>query len=224
MPSSSSPIILLQVLPHSTLLFHPLDQPGMERSRDIYPAIAQEVHRGDHLGDHSDILAGIERDDYPGHCDIQNRRFLPGQTGAVAVLRGFPILQLYHDFDALLLPNGPHPEERRDVDETDPTNLHVMGGELVAPADEHVIAPAGNLHHVISHEPMAAFYQIEDAFALADSGAPHKQQAHAIHIGKGTVECGSRGERLFHDGLDAAVELRSLEPAPENRDSVHPSE
>ena len=57
-------------------------------------------------------------------------------TGASLI----PLLELHDDLDALLLAHGAHAEDRRDVDETDAANLHVMTLQLVAAADQHVAA------------------------------------------------------------------------------------
>ena len=53
-----------------------------------------------------------------------------------------PVLELHDHLDALLLPNGANPEDRRNVDEPDAANFHVMLLQLVtAPHDEVAAAP-----------------------------------------------------------------------------------
>ena len=92
-----------------------------------------------------------------------------GQAGTIGVLGGFPVLQLHHHLDTLLLPDGPDPKQGRNIDQPDPTNLHMMGRQLVSPPDQDVVAPAGHLHHVIRYQPVTSLDQIEHALAFADS-------------------------------------------------------
>src|SRR3954462_3754026 len=54
-PSSSSLIVLLEVLPDSALLLHSLDQAGVEGRGDVHPGIAQQLHHGHDLGDDCDV-------------------------------------------------------------------------------------------------------------------------------------------------------------------------
>src|SRR6185503_7558445 len=160
-PSSSSLIVLLEVLPDSTLLLHSLDQAGIESRGDIHSRVAQQVHHGHDLGDDRDVLSGIERDHNPGNRHIQNGGLLPRQTAAVAILGGLPILQLHHHLDPLLLAHRAHAEQRRNVDQANAPNFHMMRRQLVPPADQHVVPPASHLHYVVGDEAVAPLHQIQ---------------------------------------------------------------
>src|SRR5215203_3605493 len=76
-PRSSSLIVLLEVLLDPTLFLHALDEASIECRGHIHSGIAQEVHHRDHLRNHRDILAGVERDHDPWHRHLQNGGLLP---------------------------------------------------------------------------------------------------------------------------------------------------
>ena len=170
------------------------------------------------------FLPGFSGTTTRGTAHFENGGLLPGQAGPVAVLGGFPVLQLDHDLDALLLPHRAHPEQRRNVDQADAADFHVVRGELMAPTDEHVMPAAGHLHDVVGDQSVPSLDQVEHTLALADSGAAHEEQAHAVHVGQGAVQGGAGGERLLDDRLDPAVELGGLEPAAKHRDALRPGE
>src|SRR5690606_35265122 len=104
-------------------------------------------HR-DHLANDGDVLAGVQRDDDLGHLDPEDLHLFGNEPGAVVVRAVVPILELDHDLDALLLPDRPDPEEGRDVNDPDPTDLHVVPLELVAPPDEDVVAAARDVDDI----------------------------------------------------------------------------
>jgi hypothetical protein len=72
--------------------------------------------------------------------DVEDRRRLLIEPGAVGHGVLPPLLELDNDLDALLLPDGADPEDRGDVDEPDAADLHIVPLELVAAADQHVRA------------------------------------------------------------------------------------
>src|SRR4051812_44972302 len=96
----------------------------------------------------------------------------------------------------------------------------MVGGKLVSPTDEDVVAAAGHLHHVVGNQAVAPFDEIEDAFTLSDSRAAHEEQAYSINIGQRAMQCGAGCKGFLDDGLDPAIELRCLQLAAENRDSL----
>src|SRR5512137_1291615 len=122
----SSFIVVLQVLPHPAPLLHAPDQPLVERGGDVDAGIAEEMHHRDDLGDHRDVLARVEGHHDLRHRDVQNHGLLPGEAGPVGILGRFPVLQLHHHLDPLLLADRPDPEQRRDVDQADAADLHVV--------------------------------------------------------------------------------------------------
>jgi hypothetical protein len=97
------------------------------------------IHR-DHFGDHRDVLSRIEK-----HFDLrqfnpENRRRLRVEAGPVHDRILVPLLEVDHDFHALLLPNGPDAEDRGDVDQPHTADLHEMPLQLVPASDQHVVA------------------------------------------------------------------------------------
>ena len=67
---------------------------------------------------------------------------------------------------------------------------------------------------------MPALDQVEHALALADAGSPDEEEADAVHVGEGAVQRGAGRERLLDQRLDAAVELRRLEPRAQDRHAL----
>ena len=174
------------------------------------------VHRDD-LGDHRDVLAGIERDGDARDLDAEDRRRLGLEAGPLDRHPFLPLLQHDHDLDALLLAHGADAEERLHVDQADPADFHVMAREFVAAADQDVGSPPRHLHHVVRHEPVPPLHEVEHAFALADARAPDEEEADAIDVGQRSVQCGPRREGFLHQRLDAAIELGGLEPRAQHR-------
>src|SRR5260370_33860383 len=170
----SSLIVLLEVLPHAALLLERLVQPLVEPLRRIHAAVAQQMVHRHHFTDHGQVLAGIERHRHQRQPHAENLGLLSVQPGAIVLARVVPILELHHDLDAFLLPHRAHAEQRVDVDQPDAADLHVVPGDLDAPADQHVVAAPGDVHHVVGDETVAALDQIEHAFALADPRAPRE--------------------------------------------------
>ena len=54
-----------------------------------------------------------------------------------------PLLELHDDLDALLLAHRANAEDRRDVDQADAANFHVMPLQLVPASDQHVACRDG---------------------------------------------------------------------------------
>ena len=106
------------------------------------------------------------------------------ETAAVAVLGGLPVLQLHHHLDPLLLAHGAYAEQRRNVDQANAPDLHMMRCQLVSPADQHIVASTSHLHHVVGDEAVPPLHQIQHALALADAGAADEEQSHAVHVGQ----------------------------------------
>ena len=163
------------------------------------------------------FLPGLSGTITRGSAHVEDDGLLLREAGAVGVLGGVPRLELHDDLDALLLPHRARAEERRDVDEPDAADFHVMRRELVTAADEDVVAAAGHLHHVVRDEAVASLDQVEHALALPDSRPADEEQPDAVHVRERAVQRGARRERLFDDRLDPPVEFRRLELAAEHR-------
>src|SRR6185503_4965917 len=102
-PRSGSLIVLLEVLLHRAFFAHAADQPFVEVLRRIDAAVAQQVVHRDHLTDHGQVLAGVQRDRDERQLGVEQLGFLQIEPGAVVFACGVPILELHHDLDALLL-------------------------------------------------------------------------------------------------------------------------
>src|SRR5213592_591155 len=125
-PRVGSLIVFLEILQHFAALGHAVEQPLVELPRGVDAAVAQQmVHRHD-LADHRQVLAGVERHRDQGQRHVQEPGRLAVQAGAVVLARRVPVLQLDHNLDPLLLPHGPDPEQRPDVDQADAADLHVV--------------------------------------------------------------------------------------------------
>ena len=121
------------------------------------------------------------------------------------------------DLDALLQPHRANAEDRLHVDEADAANFHVMLLQLVAAADDDVVAAARGDHEIVGDEPMPALHEIQHALGLADAALPHEEKPDAVDVGERAVERG-RGRELFRDrGLHAREEFGGLERAAQNR-------
>ncbi len=64
-------------------------------------------------------------------------------------------------------------------------------------ADQDVLAGAGDLDDVVGHQAVAAFDEVQGAFALADAAAAGEQQPHAVDVDQGAVDLGLGREDLL---------------------------
>src|SRR6266850_1914753 len=148
-PRSGSLIVFLEVLLRRPFFAHAADQPVVERMRRIHAAIAQQVVHGEHFADHRQVLAGVQGHREERQLDVEQLGFLTVESGAVVFASGIPILELHDDLDPLLLAHRPDAEEGVDVDQPHAADLHVVTGDLVAAADQHVVAAPRHVHHVV---------------------------------------------------------------------------
>src|SRR5215831_15642706 len=212
-------IVLLQICRHvqrSTRLAH---QPLVESLRRVDAAVPEEMVHRDDFRDNRDVLARIERHANLGQLDVENRRGFGVQ--ACAIDRGIvmPLLPLDDDLDALLLAHGANAEDRRDVDETDATNFHVMALQLVAFPDEDVAAAPACDHQIVGDEAVAPLDEIEHAFRFADAAAPDEQQSDAEDVRQRSVKIRRRRELILEPELDPGIELVRLEAAGDDGDA-----
>ena len=125
-----------------------------------------QVIERDHLSDHGDVLAGRDRHLDQRDLDSEHIDLVLVEPGALVILLVRPFLQVDHDLDALLQADGPDPEHRLHVDDAEPSDLHVMPEQLVPGADQHVAVAARDRDHVVRHQPVAAFDQVERKIAI----------------------------------------------------------
>src|SRR6188768_4390324 len=112
MPDESL-MVFAEIAADLGLVAYLLNQRLVEPPRWIDAAPLQEMVHGDHLGDHGDVLAGIERDGDArrGHAEDVGRLAVEPRTLDDGVVP--PFLELHHDLDALLLSHGADPEDGR---------------------------------------------------------------------------------------------------------------
>src|SRR6266699_4030763 len=203
-PRSGSLIIFLEVFLQIPLLAHAPDQPVVERMRRIDTAVAQQVVHRDHFADHRQVLPGVQGHRHERQLDVEQVGLLEIEPGAVVLARGVPILELHDDLDALLLAHGANAEQRIDVDQPHPADLHVVARDLVATADEDVHAALRDAHDVVGDEAVPPLHQVEHALALADARPAAEQQPHAEDVGQRAVHRRGGSEGVVEERLQAA--------------------
>src|SRR5215211_7535874 len=174
------------------------------------------MHHGDNLRDNGDVLPRVQWNDNAWNHDLEYRRFLTGETAAIGIACRFPILQLHYHLDPFLLPDRPDSEQRRYIDEAYATDFHVMRRKLMTPADEDIVTSSRHLHHIISHQPVPPLDQIQHTLAFPDPGPPDEEEADTVDVRERAMQRGARRKCLFHNRLDTAIKLSSLELAPED--------
>src|SRR5688500_7930075 len=212
-------IVLHQVLAHVGLATHLRDQSIVEPFRRIDAAVAQQQVERDHLGEHGDVLARVERHADLRDLDLEDRGALEVEPRALDDRLGIPLLELDDDLDPLLLAHRLDAEDPRHVDEPDAADLHVVALQLVAAGDEDVVSAALHDHDVVGDETMAALDEVEHALGLADPALAHEQQPDAEDVGERAVKRRLRRELLLEPGLEPPVELVRLERRAEDGDA-----
>ena len=120
-------IVFFQILPNRA---HGFAELLVELQGRINTDELQEVVHGHDLRDHRDVLPGVQRDRHLGEGHTQDLRVLPFQAGPAIHPGIVPGLELNHDLDSLLLPDGPDSKQRADIDNPDASDFHMMPLEL----------------------------------------------------------------------------------------------
>src|SRR2546423_8676065 len=94
---------------------------------------------GNDLGNDGDVLAGVEEHSDLGKLYLQYRGRLDVEPGSLYDCILVPLLELHDNLDSLLLSDRANTEDSGNVDQTDPTNLHIVPLHLVAAADQHIV-------------------------------------------------------------------------------------
>src|SRR5690349_21090173 len=223
-PRRGSLIVLLEILLQLAAVGKALDQTVVEGACRVHPAIAEQViHRHD-LTDYGEVLARVEghRDERQRH--VEDLRGLPVDAGSVVFARRVPIVELDHDLDAFLLAHRTDAEQGANVDQPDPADLHVMLGQFVPAADQHVVAAARDVHEVVRHQPMATLDEVEHTLALADPRAPEEQQTNAEYVRQRRMHRRGGCERLVEERLQATIELGRFESRANHRHALRARE
>src|SRR2546428_534221 len=87
--------------------------------------------------------------------------------------------------------------------------------------EQALVEPLGRVHAAVAQQVIHR-HHLEHAFALADPGAAHEQEADAEHVGERAVHRGRGREDLIQVRLQPTVELRRLELGADHRDALGP--
>src|SRR4029077_11776744 len=146
-------------------------------------------------------------------------RTLHVQAGSLDHCVLIPLLELDHDLDALLLPNGANPEDRRDINKSHPAYFHVMALQLMAAPDQDIVPTLAGDNEIIRDEAVAALNEIEHAFRFADAARPREKKPDPEHIGQRPVKRYRGSEFHLQHRLDPTVELRRFQLSANERNS-----
>src|SRR3954471_20350743 len=167
-------IVLLQVAAHVGRRAHLLLEALVESRRRIHAAVLEQVIQRDHLGDHRDILARIERNADLRQLDVEDCGRLTIEARAIDDGVLMPVLELHDDLETLLLAHGADAEHAGYVDQPDAAYFHVVPLQLMPLADQHVAAAAFDDHEIVGNQAVSAFDEIEYALGFADAAASYE--------------------------------------------------
>src|SRR3954462_194001 len=220
-PPVSSFMIFLEILLNVARrgCLHAADQAVVECFGGIDAGIAQQVVHGDYLGHYGDVLSGVQKHSDLRQVDIKDSCGFHVDTDALHHCVLIPLLQLNDHFDALLLADSANTEDRLNVDETHPTDFHVVTLHLVTAPDENIVAALAGDYKVVGNQAMSPLDEIENALRLADAALARKEEPDAKNVGKRSVERNRRSEFHLQHRLDAAIELRRLQFGANERNS-----
>src|ERR1700693_1341190 len=128
---------------------HSLDEAVIECFRSVEAGVAEEMIERNDLGNDSDVLPGIQEYRDLRKLHLEHRGRLHIETGSLHDGILVPLFELHDDLDALLLADGANTEDSGNVDQADPTNLHVVSLHLVAAADQHVVSALADDHEIV---------------------------------------------------------------------------
>src|SRR5205085_7634420 len=111
-----------------------------------------------------------------------------------------------------LLAHRSNAENRRNVDQPDAANFHVMALHLVATANQDIVAPLTGDDEIVGDESMAALDEIENALRFPDATLAGEEQSDAENIGERAMQRDRRRELHLEHRLDAPIELRGFQP------------
>src|SRR5690625_1801319 len=167
----------------------------------MYPRITEEVVHREDLGDDGDILARVEWDSDPRDLDAQDIDLVSLYASPVVVVIIVPLLEVDHQLDPLLLAHCSDPEEARDIDDPDPSDLHMVSLQLMTAPDEDIVPPPIDHDEVIGDETVSPLYEVQYALTLPDPTPPGEEESDPVDIGEGAMDRRPRGEVLFEIGL-----------------------
>src|SRR5688500_8774715 len=123
----------------------------------------------DDFGDYGDVLPRVEEHRDLRQLDLENRGRLDVESGALDDCVLIPLLEHDDDLDALLLPNRPDSENRRNVDQSHTADLHEVALHVVPATNQDVVAAFAGDDEIICNETMSALHQVQHALRLSDS-------------------------------------------------------
>jgi hypothetical protein len=99
---------------------HATDEPLVERLRGVDARVAQQVIQRDDLGNYRDVFARVQKYRDLGELDTEDGCGLDIEASALHDGVLMPLLELNHNLNALLLPDSANPEDRRNIDQSNP--------------------------------------------------------------------------------------------------------
>src|SRR2546423_2087666 len=156
----------------------------VEYFRGVDAGVEQQMIQRDYLGDHRDVLSGVEEYRDLRQLDFQYCRRFNIETSALDDRVLIPFFQLHDDLDPFLLPDRADPKNGRNVDQTDATDLHVVALHLVAAANEHIVSALARNHEIVGNEAVATLDEIQHALGFTDSTHASEEEADAKYVGK----------------------------------------
>ena len=114
--------------------------------------------------------------------------------------------------------NGPDPKEVPDVDEPQTPDFHEVPEHLFPGTDNDVFAFAFQQNHVVGHQAVAPFHQVQSDFAFADAAAAGEKQPGAVDIHQSAVHAGTGCKSILQESDRMVGQSGGIQFRAENTD------
>ena len=122
------------------------------------------------------------------HLIAQELRILVFHAQAVVFLALIPLLQTDHHVDGLGILDALHAEQGLHVNDPDAAELNEIFGDIGSGAHQGLVAHLPDLHHVVAHQPVAPFDELQGRLALSDAAFPRNENALTEHVHQNAVD------------------------------------
>src|SRR5690625_746660 len=147
----------------------------------------QDIQRY-HLANHSHIFTRHDRQFDERQRDVKDFMRFVGHPQPRVLLAIIPDVHVDNHLDALLIADSAHAEHRPDIHEAEAADFHEMLDEVRARAHDHFLFHARGHYHVVRHQPVTSFDEIERHPALADTRLSRQRKADSVHIHHRTAD------------------------------------
>src|SRR5216684_3706894 len=165
----------------------------------VVPLQLEQVVAGGDLDDGGQVAAGAHRHHEQRHLGVEHAVLLPLDAQAVVLDAVVPL-------DLLAVAHRRHAEQVLDVDDADPSDLHVVLDDVRAAPVHRAALLLLQVDDVVRDQAVAARHQVERQLALADAALPQDEDPDADHVDEDAVHRGAGGERLLQELLDVVDE------------------